>query len=83
MKHLMCRLWQDDDGAIIAAEYLFVVTILVIGTIVGLSNVRDALVTEMVELGNALLALSGATPCDPPTHTAPAAPSFIDVAPCG
>jgi len=82
MKHLMSKLWHDDHGAIIAAEYLFVVTILVIGTIVGLSNVRDALVTEMTELGNALLALSGNTPCGPPVHTPPSNISVIDVEPC-
>lgn len=52
------KLWSDDAGAIIAAEYLFVVTILVIGTIVGLASVREAINTELTEVGNALLALS-------------------------
>jgi len=58
MKQLFARLWKDDAGAIIASEFLFVVTILVIGIIVGLANVRDAVVTELSELANALLALS-------------------------
>ena len=39
-------------------EYLFVATILVIGIIVGLVNVRDAVNAELSELANALLALS-------------------------
>lgn len=52
------RWWQDDQGAVIATEYLFVVTILVIGVIVGLTNLRAALNAELTELGNAILALS-------------------------
>src|SRR5438132_9052890 len=58
MKHLMWNLWRDDAGAIIATEYLFVVTILVIGIVVGLAGLRDAINTELTELGNAILALS-------------------------
>jgi Flp pilus assembly pilin Flp len=54
----LSRMWQDDHGAVIATEYLFVVTILVIGIIVGLSNLRAALNAELTELGNAILALS-------------------------
>ena len=58
MSKLMLKLWKDDAGAIIAAEYLFVATILVIGIIVGLASVRDAVNTELAELANAYLALS-------------------------
>jgi Flp pilus assembly pilin Flp len=58
MTKLLAKLWSDDCGALIAAEYLFVATILVIGIIVGLSNVRDAINTELSELANAYLALS-------------------------
>jgi Flp pilus assembly pilin Flp len=58
MRNVCVRLWKDDQGALIASEWLFVATILVIGIIVGLSGVRDAVVTELTEFGNALLALS-------------------------
>src|SRR5262245_44946000 len=54
----LSRMWHDDQGAVIATEYLFVVTILVIGIIVGLSNLRAAVNAELTELGNAILALS-------------------------
>ena len=37
---------------------MFVATILVSGTIVGLAAVRDAINVELTELGNAMLALS-------------------------
>src|SRR5437879_2070548 len=58
MRQLLAKLWKDDCGALIASEFLFVATILVIGIVVGLANVRDAVNTELTEFGNALLALS-------------------------
>ncbi len=58
MMRIALKLWNDDEGAIIAAEYLFVVTILVIGTIIGLAAVREAVNNELTEVANALLALS-------------------------
>jgi Flp pilus assembly pilin Flp len=58
MRNMMRKLWSDDQGALIATEYLFVGTILVIGVVVGLANLRDAVNAELTELGNAILALS-------------------------
>jgi Flp pilus assembly pilin Flp len=58
VKESLFKLWQDDGGAIIAAEYLFIATILIIGIIIGLASIRDALNTEFAELSNAFLALS-------------------------
>ena len=63
------QLWQDDQGAVLATEYLFLVTILILGLVVGLSNLRTAINAELTELGNAILALnlsftfSGLTGC--------------------
>jgi Flp pilus assembly pilin Flp len=58
LKRVVERLWNDDDGALIAIEFLFVATILIIGIIVGLVGLRNAVVAELTELGNAILALS-------------------------
>lgn len=58
MRRLLLRLWSDDQGAILASEYLFVITILVIGTIVGLTSLREAINNELAEAANALLALN-------------------------
>ena len=58
MTRLAKRLWNDDAGALIAMEFLFVATILVLGIITGLVGVRNAVATELTELGNAILALS-------------------------
>jgi hypothetical protein len=55
---MLTKLWSDDAGALIAAEYLFVATILVIGIVVGLASVRDAVNSELAELANAYMALS-------------------------
>jgi hypothetical protein len=58
MNRLFTKLWNDDAGALIAMEFLFVATILIIGIIVGLVNLRGAINAELSELGNAILALS-------------------------
>jgi Flp pilus assembly pilin Flp len=58
MRKLIYHLWHDDTGAIIAAEYLFLATILVIGILIGFASIRDSINTEFAELGNGFLALS-------------------------
>jgi Flp pilus assembly pilin Flp len=58
MSQMMKKLWSDDQGALIAMEFLFVATILVIGIIAGLTSVRGAVNAELTELANAILALS-------------------------
>ena len=58
MSNLLRRLWDDDCGALLSMEFLFVATILILGIIVGLTNLRDAVNAELTELGNAILALS-------------------------
>ena len=58
MPELFSKLYDDDCGALIATEFLFVATILVIGIVLGLANVRSAINAELSEIGNAVLALS-------------------------
>jgi Flp pilus assembly pilin Flp len=58
MKKLLGKFWNDDAGALIAAEYLFFSSIVVIGITVGLTAFRNAVVTEFEELANAYLAIS-------------------------
>ena len=36
MRKLLLGFWRDDQGALIATEYLFVVSILIIGLVLGL-----------------------------------------------
>lgn len=58
MRQLMSRLWTDDAGALLAVEWVFVATILIIGSITGLVAVRQAIITELEEFAEAILALS-------------------------
>ena len=48
------RLWNDEAGAILSAEVVLVATILVIGVVTGLTSVRDAVVTELADVGQAI-----------------------------
>jgi hypothetical protein len=58
MRNLMSKLWADDCGALIATEWVFVATILVLGSITGLVAVRQAVLSELTEFANAVLALN-------------------------
>ncbi len=48
------RLWQDDAGFIVSAELILIATIAVIGLIVGLASVRDAITAELSDVGGAI-----------------------------
>ena len=58
MQKMLRRLWADDCGALIATEWVFVATILVLGIITGLVAVRQALISELTEFANAVMALN-------------------------
>lgn len=55
---MLRKLLQDDSGAIISAELVLVLTILVLGVIVGLSEVAVAVNTELNDISNAIGALN-------------------------
>jgi Flp pilus assembly pilin Flp len=57
MRQLLLRLWKDDEGALLAVEWLFMVVIMVLGLIVGFTAVRNSIVEEFAELGNSLTSL--------------------------
>lgn len=54
MQVMFSRLWNDQDGAILSAEVVVVASVLVIGVIVGLSAVRDAVVSELADVAQAI-----------------------------
>jgi Flp pilus assembly pilin Flp len=54
---MLRKLFQDETGAVISAELTLVLTILVIGVIVGLSEVAVAVNTELNDISNAIGAL--------------------------
>lgn len=57
MNDLLLKLWNDDDGALIATEFLFITVIIVIGLVVGLVYVRNATTAKLSELAQAILFL--------------------------
>jgi len=79
---LFLKLWKDDCGALIATEWVFVATILVLGIITGLVAVRQAVIDELLDFANAVLSLnqsfsfSGQSNCQSST----AGSQFIDSA---
>ena len=64
---MLKKFWNDEAGAIISAELAIVLTIVVIGMVTGLSSLRDAVITELADVGSAIASLdqsytvSGAT----------------------
>jgi len=86
---LLVRLWNDEVGFVVSAELVLIATILVIGMIVGLTTIRDQVVSELADIAAAFsdisqsFAYSGVT-----GHTSSTAGSnfndqtdFCDVAP--
>jgi hypothetical protein len=58
MRQLFQKLWNDDCGALIATEWVFVATILVLGIITGLVAVRNAVLAELLDFANAVISLN-------------------------
>jgi hypothetical protein len=54
---MLHKLYCDDGGAVISAELVLVLSIVVLGVIVGLSEVAIAVNTELNDISNALGAL--------------------------
>jgi len=51
---LIKRLWNDEAGFVISAELILVATIAVLGLIVGLTAVRDAVTSELADVAGAV-----------------------------
>ena len=51
---MLKKLWMDEGGATISAELALIGTILVIGVVVGLSSVQQAVVTELADIASAI-----------------------------
>jgi Flp pilus assembly pilin Flp len=55
---MLKRLWADEGGAILSAELILIMTILVIGLIAGLKTLQDAVVTELADVAGAIGSLN-------------------------
>ena len=56
MKSLLNRVWSEDQG-VLTFEWILLITVLVIGIVGGLSAVRDAVITELGDVAEAVIAL--------------------------
>lgn len=51
-------LWRDEAGFIVSAELVLIATLLVVGLVVGLSEVQHAVVSELNDVGDAIGSLN-------------------------
>ena len=51
---MLTRLYQDDRGFVVSAELVLIATLLVVGLVVGLSEVQHAVVAELNDVGDAI-----------------------------
>jgi Flp pilus assembly pilin Flp len=58
MARLLKNLWRDDCGSVGSAEIMLIMTLVCIGMIVGMKSLRDAAVTEMADMAQALANLN-------------------------
>jgi len=54
MSRVLCRLWQDDEGAVISVELILVLAILIFGLIPGLVALRNSIIAAFTNIGNAI-----------------------------
>ena len=59
MRTLLHKLWNDQDGVIVSSEIILVGTILVIGSVVGLSTLQSAVTAELVDAANSVESMGG------------------------
>jgi Flp pilus assembly pilin Flp len=53
---LLNRVWREDEG-VLTFEWILLITVLVIGIVGGLSAVRDAIITELGDVAEAMISL--------------------------
>ena len=54
MEAIAKRLWDDEAGFVVSLELILIATIVVIGLIVGLTTVRNAVVQELSDVAGAV-----------------------------
>lgn len=65
MKHFVKAVWQEQDG-VLTFEWILLVTLLTIGIVGGLAAVRDAIIDELGDVAQAMLALDQSFCIDAP-----------------
>jgi len=58
MSHLVNQFWNDETGFVLSAELVIILTVAVLGIIVGLSYLQTAVVNELSDVGSAISSLN-------------------------
>ncbi|MCO6457868.1 MAG: hypothetical protein J5I93_21400 [Pirellulaceae bacterium] len=77
---LVHRMWTEDDG-VLSFEWVLLVTLLTIGIVSGVAGARDAIIDELGDVAQAMLALDQSYTIDFPLEVivhAPTASSASD-----
>ncbi|MEX2025956.1 MAG: hypothetical protein WEH44_01625, partial [Pirellulaceae bacterium] len=53
---VLSRMWKEEDG-VLSFEWVMLVTLLTIGIVSGLAGARDAIIDELGDVAQAMLAL--------------------------
>ena len=56
MKRFINRVWKEDEG-VLSFEWVLLVTLLTIGVVSGIAGARDAIIDEMGDVAQAMVAL--------------------------
>jgi Flp pilus assembly pilin Flp len=56
MKKTLSNMWSEDDG-VLSFEWVLLVTLLVIGIVTGVTAARDAIIDELGDVSQAMLAV--------------------------
>ena len=56
MSARMYAVWQEEEG-VLSFEWVLLVTVLVLGIVVGVAAARDAIIDELGDVGQAMLAV--------------------------
>ena len=67
MKMVLSRMWKEEDG-VLSFEWVLLVTLLTIGIVSGISAARDAIIDELGDVAQAMLALDQSYTIDFPLN---------------
>jgi len=58
MNRLICQLWNDDDAAVLSAELILILGIVVFGIIPGLVAIRNSTIAALATVANVISVLT-------------------------
>ena len=74
MKNVLSRMWKEEDG-VLSFEWVLLVTLLTIGIVSGVAAARDAIIDELGDVAQAMLALDQSYTIDFPLEVMVHAPT--------